>query len=177
MYAKIVTLLALFLGSLSSVATASQSAIGHHETDRTKPVETVQSHGSHETIDEKSPQPEGDDPSRHERPGEEEPQEDILFGCHTTDVTPNPEVTSFAAQLGLTYESVLSWYYTGYSFETIQVVYDMSVLAGASVDQIYEMRVLEGQSWDQIIEALGITFSRNTPPMILDEADRSRSDK
>lgn len=177
MYAKFVTLLALFLGSLSSVATASQSAIGHHETDRTKPVETVQSHVSHETIDEKSPQPEGDDPSRHERPVEEEPLEDILFGCHTTDLTPNPEVTSFAAQLGLTYESVLSWYCAGYSFETIQVVYDMSVLAGVSVDEIYEMRVEEGYTWDQIIDELGITFSRETPPMILDEQTRSRSDE
>lgn len=177
MYAKIVTLLALFLGSLSGVATASQSAIGHNETDRAKPVETVQSHISHETMDENRPHTEGDDPSRRERPAEEDPEESPLLGCHTTDGTPNAEVTSFAAQLGLTYESVLSWYCTGYSFETIQVVYDMSVLAGVSVDQIYEMRVGEGYTWDQIIEALGITFSRGTPPMILDEADRPRSDK
>ncbi len=177
MYAKIVTLLALFLGSLSGVATSLQSAIGHHETDSPTRVETVQTQGSHETIDEKSPQPEGDDPSRHERPVEEEPLENILFGCHTTDVTPNPEVTSFATQLGLTYESVLSWYCAGYSFETIQVVYDMSVLAGVSVDQIYEMRVEESYTWTQIVEELGITFSRDTPPMILDEQTRSRSDE
>ena len=176
MYAKIVTLLALVIGSLSGLTGTSHSATrGNWTNSDNRPVESVHTH-----ISQADPrnQPELRDDADDEHPAEETPVVEPLLGCHTTDTTTlNPEVESFAAQLGLSYEAVLSWYCSGYSFDTIQTVYDMSILAGVSTDDIYDLRVVEGYTWDEVIQELGITFSRNTPPMILDEADQSRSDR
>jgi hypothetical protein len=167
MYAKIVTLLALLLGSLSGAAVASQSAAGEHSTRTHTSVESVQFHVSQDAANPSDPRPETEDPSRPERP-EEESDFVAPLGCHTTDGTINPEVEAFASQLGLSYDSVLAWYCSGYSLETVQVIYNMSVMAGVSIDQIYEMRVVTGLTWDQIIQELGITFPRGEEPVLPD---------
>lgn len=188
MYAKIVTLLALVISSLGGLAQLPQSVRGDNQTNSGQPVESVQLHVSQETISQETISQEtrnqenshSEDVATSPRDGtthKEEPTDDALTGCHTEDTTPNPDVMNLADQLGVSYESVLSWYCTGYSFDTIQTVYDMSVAAGVTMDQIYDMRVQEGYSWDEVIEELGITFSRGDQPMILSHPDHPRSDK
>lgn len=178
MYAKIVTLLALVIGSLGGLAQLPRSVRGDNQRDSVQPVESVQLHVSQETREqENSHLEDAVTSSRDDSTHEEEPTDDALTGCHTEDTTPNPDVMGLAEQLGVSYESVLSWYCTGYSFETIQTVYDMSVAAGVTMDQIYEMHVQEGYSWDEVIQELGITFSREDQPMILTHPDHPRSDK
>jgi hypothetical protein len=159
MYTKIVTLLALLFGGFG-VATTSQSATGAKLTHANISMESVQYHVSQDAAN-------PSDPSRPERP-EEESEFVAPLGCHTTDGTINPEVEAFASQLGLPYESVLAWYCSGYSLETVQVVYDMSVMAEVSIDQIYEMRVVTAMTWDQIIQELGITFPRGEESALRD---------
>jgi hypothetical protein len=175
MYAKIVALLVLFLGSLTGVHADSRSATNDNWTNDIRLEENVQVQVLQEKADQVHLPNIGGEPRREEL-SEEAPLVNPLIGCHTTNPTPNPDVASFAVQLGLSYESVLSWYCSGFSFETIQAVYDMSVMAGVTIEQIYEMRVLKGLTWNEVLLELGITFSRNGPPMILDEADRNRSD-
>ncbi len=177
MYAKIVTLLALLVGSLSGVTATSQSVKGDHLTHAEKLVESVRLYLSQDTAQEVTLHPEGDDPSRPEQTPVNEPVIEPMSGCHTIDGSINGEVMDFANQLALPYESVLNWYCTGYSFGTIQIVYDMSVMAGVSIDQIYDMRVVEGSTWNQVIQDLGITFSRSEELTLLDEPRPSRSDK
>lgn len=178
MYAKIITLFALVLSGLGGLKAVSYTTIANHWKDDNRTTERVQLHESEEgqnakqeeaqTHEETQTHNEGEDPARQERRSEEAPADEPLLGCHTEDATVNAEVEAFANQLGVSYESVLAWYCTGYSFETIQVAYDMSVMAGVSMDHIYEMRVVQGLTWEQVIQTLGIDFSRESLPTIMD---------
>ena len=148
MYAKIVTLLALLFGSLSGLTAATQSASGHDvRVDTVEPsVENVQELRV-ESVNEREDEPEQDGSTF-------EP----VAGCHPAEgeVIINPEAEALANELALPYESILAWFCAGNAEPTIRIAYDMSVMAGVSLDEIFQMRVVEGLSWAEIAEAFGL---------------------
>jgi len=147
MYAKIVTLLALMFSSLSGLTAATQSASGRdvHVEPVEASVENVQE--LRVDVDEREDEPEQDGPAF-------EP----VAGCHTVEgeVIINPEAEALANELGLPYESILAWFCAGNAEPTIRIAYEMSVMAGVSLDEIFQMRVVEDLSWAEIAEAFGL---------------------
>jgi len=111
------------------------------------------------------PEPQVDNAVQEEAPAVEEAQPDeaeapapiegaVNINC--TETNPHPVGQSIAAEYGVTYEEVMTWFCSGDTFDDILLALETKELTGVSVEELLERNREVG--WDQVWEDLGVTL-------------------
>lgn len=74
---------------------------------------------------------------------------------HCTDTEPHPIAVGITEDYDVTYEQVMTWFCSGYSFENILIALETAEATGYDPDVLLQM-VLE-KDWEQIWEEIGLT--------------------
>jgi len=90
-------------------------------------------------------------PLSYEYGGAPEPTVDI----HCTDTDPHPIAVSITETYDVTYEQVMTWFCSGYSFDNILIALETAEATDSDPDELLEM-LLE-KDWEQIWSELGLT--------------------
>jgi len=90
-------------------------------------------------------------PFSYEYGGAPEPTVDI----HCTDTDPHPIAVGITETYVVTYEQVMTWFCTGYSFDNILIALETAEATDSDPDVLLEM-LLE-KDWEQIWSEIGLT--------------------
>lgn len=135
-------LLTLSLALLLAVTACSLSGIGSEA-----PAENPQSESQ------SAPDAQTDSPSS----GEEAQTGETTADTNCTDLNPHPIGASIAADYEVSYEQVMTWFCSGYSFENILIALETSEAVDVPAEALLQM-LLE-KEWEQIWLEVGLTGS------------------
>jgi hypothetical protein len=133
-------LLTLSLALLLAVTACSLSQIGS-ET----PAEDSQPESQ------SAPDAQADSPSS----GEEAQTGESTAGADCTELNPHPIGASIAADYEVSYEQVMTWFCSGYSFENILIALETSEAVEVPAETLLQM-LLE-KEWEEIWVEVGLT--------------------
>lgn len=86
---------------------------------------------------------------------EEAPAGETAAGADCSELDPHPIGASIAADYEVTYEQVMTWFCSGYSFENILIALETSEAVEVPAEDLLEM-LLE-MEWEQIWVEVGLT--------------------
>jgi hypothetical protein len=100
-----------------------------------------------------APDAQADSPSS----GEEAQADESAVDADCTDLNPHPIGASIAADYEVSYEQVMIWFCSGYSFENILIALETSEAVEVPAEDLLEM-LLE-MEWEEIWVEVGLTGS------------------
>ena len=81
-------------------------------------------------------------------------QSTVEIDINCTETNPHPVGQSIAETFDLTYEEVMTWFCSGYTFEDILIGLQTSREADLPTEELLEMS--ESKSWEEIWEEVGL---------------------
>ncbi len=103
------------------------------------------------------PVTEAQDPDPTDEPEPETEDEEPRPGlyCDGSSEAQHPVGLKLAEQFGSDYATIMGWFCQGYGFGEIALAYQISQVAGVSVEEVFEKRA-SGMGWGQIMQEYGL---------------------
>lgn len=79
----------------------------------------------------------------------------VVVDIHCTDTDPHPMALSISETYDVTYEQVMTWFCSGYSFENILIALETGEATDMDPDLLLQM-LLE-KDWEEIWDEVGLT--------------------